>query len=132
MADEITAQSSIVKGIDVADIHVDTPLSNLSTAFMQDQSEYIASKWFPIVNVSQISGNYFKYALRSRRPDADVAIRHRQRIRQCLRRAAARGGDGALDDDRRRSCVPRARSRGDDEVATSDVGAGAACAADGT
>ena len=65
MADEITAQSSIVKGIDVADIHVDTPLSNLSTAFMQDQSEYIASKWFPIVNVSQISGNYFKYALRT-------------------------------------------------------------------
>jgi hypothetical protein len=65
MADEITAQSSVVKGIDVADIHVDTPLSNLSTAFMQDQSEYIASKWFPIVNVSQISGNYFKYALRT-------------------------------------------------------------------
>ena len=65
MADEITAQSSIVKGIDVSDIHVDTPLSNLSTAFMQDQSEYIASKWFPIINVSQISGNYFKYALRT-------------------------------------------------------------------
>ena len=65
MADEITAQQSIVKGIDVSDIHVDTPLSNLSTAFMQDQNEYIASKWFPIVNVSQISGNYFKYALRT-------------------------------------------------------------------
>jgi hypothetical protein len=57
--------SEIVKGIDVADIHVDAPLSNMSVAYMQDQTEYIADKWFPIIPVSQISGVYFKYAAKT-------------------------------------------------------------------
>jgi hypothetical protein len=59
------AQTEIVKGIDVSDVHVDAPLSNMSLAYMQDTSEYIASKWFPVLSVSQISGVYFKYALRT-------------------------------------------------------------------
>ena len=61
----IEAQTQVVKGIDVANIHVDQPLSNLSLAFIQDQSEYIAAKFAPIIPVSQISGVYFKYAKRT-------------------------------------------------------------------
>jgi hypothetical protein len=61
----IAAQQQIVKGIDVANVHVDAPLSNLSLAFMQDQSEYIATKFAPIMSVSAISGVYFKYAKRT-------------------------------------------------------------------
>jgi len=59
------AQTQVVKGIDVANIHVDQPLSNLSIAYMQDQSEYIAAKFAPIIPVSQISGVYFKYSKRT-------------------------------------------------------------------
>lgn len=68
MADSIETaqmQTEIVKGIDVTNVHVDAPLSNLSLAFMQDQSEYIASKFAPIISVGQISGVYFKYAKRT-------------------------------------------------------------------
>jgi hypothetical protein len=61
----IAAQQQIVKGIDVANVHVDCPLSNLSLAFMQDQTEYIASKFAPIIPVSAISGVYFKYSKRT-------------------------------------------------------------------
>jgi hypothetical protein len=61
----IAAQQQIVKGIDVTNVHVDAPLSNLSLAFMQDQGEYIASKFAPIIPVSQISGVYFKYSKRT-------------------------------------------------------------------
>jgi hypothetical protein len=61
----IQAQTQVTKGIDVANIHVDQPLSNLSIAYMQDQNEYIASKFAPIIPVSQISGNYFKYSKRT-------------------------------------------------------------------
>jgi hypothetical protein len=61
----IAAQQQIVKGIDVTNVHVDAPLSNLSLAFCQDQSEYIASKFAPIIPVSQISGVYFKYSKRT-------------------------------------------------------------------
>ena len=68
MADSIETaqmQTEVVKGIDVANVHVDAPLSNLSLAYMQDQNEYIASKFAPIIPVSQISGVYFKYAKRT-------------------------------------------------------------------
>jgi hypothetical protein len=59
------AQTQVVKGIDVTNIHVDQPLSNLSIAYMQDQGEFIAAKFAPIISVSQISGNYFKYSKRT-------------------------------------------------------------------
>ena len=65
MSETIVDGTPIVKGIDVTNVHVDAPLSNLSLAFMQDQNEYIASKFAPIIPVSQISGNYFKYAKRT-------------------------------------------------------------------
>jgi hypothetical protein len=68
MADSIETaqmQTEVVKGIDVSNVHVDAPLSNLSLAYMQDQNEYIASKFAPIVPVSQISGVYFKYSKRT-------------------------------------------------------------------
>ena len=43
--------------------HIDAVLSNISLAYMQDQSKYIASKVFPRVPVEKQSGVYFKYNL---------------------------------------------------------------------
>ncbi len=62
--------ASVLKGIDVSDIHVDAPLSNMSLAYMQAESEFIADKWFPIVSVPAISGVYYRY-------DKDTFFRNR-------------------------------------------------------
>lgn len=44
------------------DIHVDTPLTNMSVAYMQDQTAFVADKIFPIVPVKKQSDLYFIYS----------------------------------------------------------------------
>lgn len=43
------------------DVHVDAALSNISVAYLQDQSAFIADKVFPIVPVAKQSDKYFVY-----------------------------------------------------------------------
>lgn len=42
-------------------IHVDSPLTNMSVAYMQDQKNFIADQVFPIVPVQKKSDRYFIY-----------------------------------------------------------------------
>lgn len=44
------------------DIHVDTPLTNMSVAYMQGEDVMVASKVFPIVPVKKQSDLYFTYS----------------------------------------------------------------------
>lgn len=43
------------------DVHVNTPLSNISVAYIQDSSAFIADKVFPNIPVSKQSDLYFSY-----------------------------------------------------------------------
>jgi hypothetical protein len=43
------------------DVHVNTPLSNISIAFLQNQENFIASKVFPNIPVSKQSDRYYTY-----------------------------------------------------------------------
>lgn len=45
----------------LSEVHINKPLTNISVAYIQDASEYIASKIFPIVGVSKASDKYFTY-----------------------------------------------------------------------
>lgn len=42
-------------------VHIDAPLTNLSVAFLQSQSRFIASKVFPVVPVDKQSDKYFTF-----------------------------------------------------------------------
>jgi len=42
-------------------VHVDVPLTNISTAYMQSQDAFIATKVFPIVPVSKQTDKYYTY-----------------------------------------------------------------------
>ena len=42
-------------------VHVNRPLTNISQAYMQDTSDYIADKVFPVVPVQKQSDRYFVY-----------------------------------------------------------------------
>ena len=44
-----------------SDAHIDAILTNISIAFMQDQTEFVASRVFPIVPVNKQSDKYFTY-----------------------------------------------------------------------
>lgn len=44
-----------------SDVHVNAPLTNVSIAYLQDQSEFIADKMFPAVPVKKQSDRYFAY-----------------------------------------------------------------------
>lgn len=44
-----------------SDVHVNAPLTNISVAFLQDQSDFIATKVFPNVPVKKQSDRYFSY-----------------------------------------------------------------------
>ena len=43
------------------DIHVNRPLTNISTAFIQSQSDFIADKVFPVIPVEKKSDLYYTY-----------------------------------------------------------------------
>jgi len=42
-------------------IHIDKPLTNISVAYMQDASNFIADKVFPVIGVQKQSDTYFIY-----------------------------------------------------------------------
>jgi hypothetical protein len=44
------------------DIHVDTPLTNISIAYMQSEDVFVASKVFPIIPVKKQGDLYFTYS----------------------------------------------------------------------
>lgn len=44
-----------------SDLHVNTPLTNISVAYMQRTTEFIADKVFPLVSVNKQSDVYYKY-----------------------------------------------------------------------
>ena len=44
-----------------ADVHVNRPLTNISLAFMQDASNFVADRVFPVVPVAKQSDLYFTY-----------------------------------------------------------------------
>jgi len=44
-----------------SDVHVDRPLTNISIAYMQDASAFIADRIFPNIPVSKQSDRYFQY-----------------------------------------------------------------------
>jgi hypothetical protein len=43
------------------DIHIDVPLTNISIAYMQQETNFVASKVFPVIPVSNQSNKYYKY-----------------------------------------------------------------------
>jgi hypothetical protein len=45
----------------ISDLHVNAPLTDVSVAYMQDQSAFIAAKVFPNVPVKMKSNLYYKY-----------------------------------------------------------------------
>lgn len=47
-----------------SDIHVNAPLTNLSVAFSQDMSQFVAGRVFPSVPVANQGNKYFKYSRR--------------------------------------------------------------------
>lgn len=65
----------------VADVHVDRPLTNMSEAYFQEESVYLASSCFPIVRVNNQSDKYwiwnrgdnFRDEARVRAPGTEVS-----------------------------------------------------------
>lgn len=45
----------------VSDVHIDRPLTDMSVAFMQDESDFVATRVFPQVNVTKQSNLYTVY-----------------------------------------------------------------------
>lgn len=45
-----------------SDIHVNVPLSNMSLAYIQKDTDFVSGKMFPNIPVVQQSGKYFQYA----------------------------------------------------------------------
>lgn len=53
--------SAVRKSADIHDVHVDVPLSNLSVAYIQSDTDFIAAKVFPVVPVGKQSDRYYKF-----------------------------------------------------------------------
>jgi len=53
--------SQIRKAADLHDVHIDQPLTDLTTAYLQSETEFIAARWFPIVTVQKQSDRYFAF-----------------------------------------------------------------------
>jgi len=56
------AQQVVNKGIDYSAIHVSRLESNWSLAYRQEESNFVADQWFPMIGVNQIAGLYPKWA----------------------------------------------------------------------
>jgi hypothetical protein len=44
-----------------SDVHVNRPLTSISTAYIQDAKDFVASEMFPVVPVEKQSDRYFTY-----------------------------------------------------------------------
>ena len=53
-------------------VHIDQPLSNLTLAYVQEQSVYIADKVFPVVGVAKQSDKYYIYDRANMNRSGDV------------------------------------------------------------
>src|SRR5690606_22987799 len=49
------------KSADVRDVHINGPLSNLSTAYIQSQTDFVAGTVFPVVTVGKQSDIYYAW-----------------------------------------------------------------------
>lgn len=56
-----------------SDVHIDKPLTNLTLAYVQDQSSFIADKVFPVVGVQSQSDYYYIYDRENMNRSGDVA-----------------------------------------------------------
>ena len=56
------AQQVVQKGVDYSQVHVARLESDWSLAYRQEESNFIADKWFPQISVNQIAGLYPKWA----------------------------------------------------------------------
>lgn len=72
------------------DVHVDAALTNVSVAYMQDQTNFIASRVFPIVPVEHQSNVYFKY-------DKGAFFRDEAQVRAAATESAGSGFDLSTD-----------------------------------
>lgn len=72
------------------DAHVDRALTNMSVAYMQDESKYIADKVFPIIPVKRQSDLYYIY-------NTGDFLRDEAKVRGAISESA--GGDYDLADD---------------------------------
>lgn len=45
----------------MSDVHVNRPLTNISIAYIQEQTQFVADKVFPLVPVQKQSDRYFQY-----------------------------------------------------------------------
>ena len=54
-------------------VHLDKPLTNLTIAYVQDQSNFVADKIFPVVNVDSQSDKYYIYDRGTMNRAGDVA-----------------------------------------------------------
>ncbi|MHB8123492.1 MAG: hypothetical protein ACYDG4_15215 [Desulfuromonadaceae bacterium] len=56
---------AIHKNVDISDIHVNKPATNVSLAYRQKLTDFIASQWMPVISAEQlggeISGSYYKF-----------------------------------------------------------------------
>lgn len=52
---------NVSKRLTPSDVHVDRPLTNISVAYMQDQSNFVADRIFPRVPVQKQSDQYWVY-----------------------------------------------------------------------
>jgi hypothetical protein len=72
------------------DVHVDAALTNISVAYMQDQTNFIADKVFPIVPVEKQSDVYFKY-------DKGAFFKDEAQVRAAASESAGSGFDLSTD-----------------------------------
>lgn len=53
--------TQVRKAADVRDVHISVPASNISVAFMQGQTEFIAGQAFPVVQVGKQQDKYWEW-----------------------------------------------------------------------
>lgn len=53
--------SQVRKAADVRDVHIDVPASNISVAYLQGASEFIAGRVFPVVPVGKQNDKYWEW-----------------------------------------------------------------------
>ena len=53
-------------------VHIDAPLTNLTIAYVQDQTNFVADKVFPTVSVERQSDKYYEYDRANMNRSGDV------------------------------------------------------------
>lgn len=82
-----------------SDVHIKRPLTNISVAYIQKQDDFMASKFFPIINVNKQSDSYFTY---------DKGDFMRDEMEQRSPSSKSAGGGYAIDANNFYNCIPYA------------------------